>query len=56
MNTTRLRQGRRLFCNDLTPVKVQRHNLRQWVKSIRSLGKHWQGLPGALPPKSGVLA
>ena len=33
MITTRLRQARRLFCNDLTPPAVQRHNMRAWVRT-----------------------
>ena len=56
MDTTRLKQGRRLFCHDLAPVKIQRHNLRQWVASLRKLGPRWRGLPGALPLNTGVLS
>ena len=35
MITTRLRQARRLFCNDLTPRSVQRHNMRAKAKRLR---------------------
>ena len=41
MNTTRLRQVRRLFANDLTPTQTQRHNMRNWVRSVRMLGNNW---------------
>lgn len=45
MNTVRLKQARRLFCNDLTPRHTQRHNMRQWVCSLRWLGPRWRALP-----------
>jgi len=48
MNIIYLRRVRRLFTNDLTPVKTQRHNMRQWVKSVRMLGSKWRALPKAL--------
>ena len=38
MISSRLRQARRLFCNDLTPPAVQRHNMRAWVRAVRRLG------------------
>ena len=41
MNTTHLKTVRRLFINDLTPIQVQRHNMRAWVKSVRHLGDGW---------------
>ena len=44
MITTRLRQARRLFCNDLTPPAVQRHNMRAWVRAVRRLGYRWVAL------------
>lgn len=37
MNTVRLTQARRLFCNDLAPIHTQRHNMRAWVRSVRDL-------------------
>lgn len=41
LDVTRLRQARRLFCHPLAPRSVQRHNIRQWVKSLRLLGYKW---------------
>lgn len=41
MNTTRLKQARRLFTNDLTPRHTIRHNMRQWVRAVRRLGGNW---------------
>ena len=41
MNTTRLKQARRLFHNDHTPPSTARHNIRQWVRSLRNLGDKW---------------
>jgi hypothetical protein len=40
MNTTLLRRVRRLFAHDLAPVHVQRHNMRQWCISMRTLGSN----------------
>ena len=34
----RAAEGRRLFCNDLTPRHTQRHNIRQWIRQVRALG------------------
>ena len=45
MNTIRLTQARRLFCNDLAPRHTQRHNIRAWVRSVRALGHRWRALP-----------
>lgn len=45
MNTVRLRQVRRLFCGiSYVPRDVQRHNCRQWVRSVRHLGGTWLAL------------
>ena len=44
MITTRLRQVRRLFSNDLAPPAVQRHNMRAWVRAVRGLGPRWVAL------------
>lgn len=44
MNTTRLRQARRLFVHPLAPLSVQRHNIRQWVRQVRALGHRWVAL------------
>jgi hypothetical protein len=41
MNTQALKQVRSLFCVDGVPEHTQRHNCRQWVKSIRFLGDKW---------------
>lgn len=41
MNTTRLRQARRLFFHDMVPARTARHNARQWARSIRNLGGNW---------------
>ena len=41
MNTIILKRARAIWCNDLTPVSTQRHNIRAWVRSMRLLGnKH----------------
>jgi hypothetical protein len=41
MNTSMLKRVRLLFVNDLTPAHTQRHNMRQWIASIRMLGDKW---------------
>lgn len=41
MNTQALTKVRQMFCIDGVPLNVQRHNCRQWVKSIRHLGDKW---------------
>lgn len=41
MNVTRLRQARRLFYVEDVPRRTARHNMRQWVRSIRHLGNRW---------------
>ena len=41
MNITLLRRARLHFVHDMAPVRTQRHNMRQWAKSLRFLGdKH----------------
>jgi hypothetical protein len=45
MNTTRLKQARRLFQHDLAPAPVVRHNIRQWARSVRLLGPRWRAVP-----------
>lgn len=40
MNTTLLRRVRILFNYDLAPRHVQRHNMRQWCISVRTLGSN----------------
>ena len=41
MNTTRLRQVRALYRNDLAPRSTVRHNIRAWTRSVRMLGSQW---------------
>ena len=41
MNTKYLTLARKNFCNDWTPISVQRHNMRQWARSLRLLGNKW---------------
>ena len=41
MNTTFLTRVRGLYCVDGVPVSTQRHNIREWIKSIRFLGDKW---------------
>jgi hypothetical protein len=41
MNTAFLTRVRGLYCVAGVPVSTQRHNCRQWVKSIRILGDKW---------------
>lgn len=41
MNTDALKLVRKLFAVDYVPIHTQRHNQRQWVKSIRRLGDRW---------------
>jgi hypothetical protein len=41
MNTTMLKHVRTLFVREFVPTSTARHNMRQWVKSVRMLGdKH----------------
>lgn len=41
MNTTKLRQARRLFDRPDIPRHIVRHNMRSWVRSVRMLGDKW---------------
>jgi hypothetical protein len=41
MNVKALKTVRRLFCIEGVPTNVQRHNCKQWVRSIRHLGDKW---------------
>lgn len=41
MNVKMLRRVRRLFTVEGVPMHTQRHNQRQWIKSIRFLGERW---------------
>lgn len=41
MNTNILKHVRTLFVHDMVPTTTARHNMRQWVRSVRRLGdKH----------------
>jgi hypothetical protein len=41
MNTSLLKHVRTLFVHEMVPTSTARHNMRQWVKSVRMLGdKH----------------
>jgi hypothetical protein len=41
MNTQALVKVRQLFCVNGVPEHTQRHNCRQWIKSVRHLGNKW---------------
>ncbi len=41
MNTHYLTRVRNLFNNPLVEDRINRHNRRQWVKSVRYLGDKW---------------
>jgi hypothetical protein len=41
MKTKALKMVRQLFAVDHVPIHTQRHNQRQWVKSVRRLGDRW---------------
>jgi len=41
MNTRILKHVRSLFVREMIPMSTARHNMRQWVRSVRFLGdKH----------------
>ena len=41
MKTHILKHVRTLFVHDMVPTSTARHNMRQWVRSVRRLGdKH----------------
>lgn len=41
MKTHMLTRARRLFQHADVPATTARHNMRQWVRSIRVLGDRW---------------
>lgn len=41
MNVARLRRARELFYVEGVPRHIARHNMRQWVRSLRYLGDRW---------------
>lgn len=55
MNTARLIQARRLFFVDGAPRSTCRHNIRQWVRSVRMLGDQWL-LAKQIPANQPTLA
>lgn len=46
MNVSLLRMARKHFNSDLVPDRTNRHNRRQWVRSLRILGDKWQAVQG----------
>ena len=41
MNICVLRRVRQLFNSPFVPAHTNRHNQRQWVRSVRRLGPQW---------------
>jgi len=41
MNIHMLTRVRKHFSNPLSPRHTNRHNMRQWIKSVRFLGDKW---------------
>ena len=41
MKTAALKRVRELFAVDYIPKHTQRHNQKQWVRSVRQLGDRW---------------
>jgi hypothetical protein len=41
MNVIALRKVRQLFYVDGVPTSIQRHNCKQWIRSVRFLGDKW---------------
>lgn len=41
MNTSLLRMAVRLYSNPLAPKRLNRHNQRQWLRSVQLLGDNW---------------
>lgn len=52
METIKLmRHAKKLFNNDMVPERVNRHNRRQWVLSVKRLGTRWLLHPVNQPKK-----
>lgn len=51
MKTKALKLVRELFAVDYVPMHTQRHNQRQWVKSVRQLGDRWLLATNYVPEK-----
>ena len=45
MKTNLLRAARRHFNSPLVDRRINRHNMRAWVASVRFLGPNWRALP-----------
>jgi hypothetical protein len=45
INITLARKAVRLFNYELAPRSVNRHNRRQWLRSVTLLGPRWRALP-----------
>lgn len=41
MNTRLLSRARALWANPIAPAHIQRHNARQWARSVARLGDKW---------------
>ena len=41
MKTKMLSIARQHFCRPYIPRSTQRHNIRAWVRSVRTLGDKW---------------
>jgi hypothetical protein len=41
MKTRLLTRVRKHFNSDMVPASTNRHNARQWVRSVRLLGDRW---------------
>ena len=41
MNTKALKHVRTIFNSPDVPARVNRHNQRAWVRSVRYLGENW---------------
>ena len=41
MNPHYLALARRMFNSDMVPTHTNRHNMREWARSVRLLGDKW---------------
>lgn len=42
MNTKLLRLGRKLWSSPTVPREMNRRNMREWVRALRTVGDKWQ--------------
>lgn len=42
MNTKLLRLGRKLWSSPTVPREMNRRNLREWARALRTVGDKWQ--------------